>query len=66
MPMARADDAGLGQRRVEDAVLAEPGRQPVGDAEDPAERADVLAEDDDPLVGGQAVGQGPVERGGHA
>ena len=60
-----ADDAGLGERRVEDPVLAEAAGQPVGDAEDPAERADVLAEDDDAVVGGQAVGQGPVERGGH-
>ena len=34
-------------------------------AEHPAERADVLAEDDDAVVGGQAVGEGLVERGRH-
>ena len=46
-------------------VLAEAGGQPVGDAEDPAQRADVLAEHDHPVVGGQAVGQRPVERARH-
>ena len=46
-----ADDAGLGQRRVEAALLAEVAGQPVGDAEDAAERADVLAEDEHALVG---------------
>ena len=54
MPMAVPTMPGLGQRGVEHPGLAEACRQPVGDPEDAAERADVLAEDDHPLVGGQA------------
>src|SRR4051812_28883650 len=63
----RADDAGLCERSVDDAVLAEVFLQPVGDAEDAAEPADVLAHDEDlrvvlqcltqPLVEGLAQGQ---------
>jgi hypothetical protein len=34
-----ADDAGLGQRGVEAALVAEAGQQPVGDPEDAAELA---------------------------
>ena len=49
-PDGHPDDAGLGQRGVEAAVLAEVLGQPVGDPEDAAERTDVLAEHDDPLV----------------
>ena len=41
-------------------MLAEPVGEPVSDPEDPAERSDVLAEDQDPLIAGQAVGQGPL------
>ncbi len=42
-----ADDAGLGQRGVDHPVLAEVLLQAVGDPEDAAELADVLAHDDD-------------------
>ena len=38
-----ADDAGFGQRGVEHALVAELGVQALRDAEDAAERADVLA-----------------------
>src|SRR4029077_16315112 len=40
-----ADDARLGDWRVEDAVLAELPGETVGDAEHPAERADAPPED---------------------
>ena len=60
-----ADDARLGERGVPDAVLAELRLQAVGDAEDAAERADVLAVDDDAVVGRHGVAQGGVERAGH-
>src|SRR5690606_25019649 len=59
-----AGDPGLGQRGVEAALLAEVAGEPVGDPEDAAEAADVLAEDQDVLVGGEGVAQGPVERPG--
>ena len=42
-----ADDAGLGERGVDDPVLAEVLLQAVGDPEDAAELADVLAHDED-------------------
>ena len=41
-----AHDAGLGERGVHDAVLPKVLLQPVGDAEDAAEGADVLAHQD--------------------
>ena len=44
---AGADDAALGERGVDHAVLAEVLLQAVGDAEDAAELADVLAHDQD-------------------
>jgi hypothetical protein len=56
-----ADDAGLGQRRVDHAVLAEVLLQPVGDAEDAAERADVLAHQDDLRVVLHRLAQAGVE-----
>src|SRR5690606_19493884 len=46
----RAEDAALGERRVDDAVVAELVPKALGDAEDAADAPDVLAEDDDPLV----------------
>ena len=46
-PDRRTDDAGLGQRRVDDPVLAEVLLQSVGDPEDATELADVLAHDQD-------------------
>ena len=57
-----ADDAGLGQRRVDDAVLAEVLLQAVGDAEDAAELADVLAHEDDLGVVLHGPAQAGVER----
>ena len=48
-----ADDAGLGERGVDDPVLAEVLLQAVGDPEDAAELADVLAHDEDLGVGVQ-------------
>ena len=53
----RADDHRLGQRRVDDAVVAELGPQPVGGEEDAALLADVLAEHDDRLVAAHLVGE---------
>ena len=42
-----AEDAGLGERGVDDPVLAEVLLQALGDPEDTAELADVLAHEDD-------------------
>src|SRR6266702_1894490 len=64
-PDGDADDAGLGQRGVHDPLLAEVLEQAVGDAEDTAEGADVLAEEDDLAVGLHGVAQRRVERLGH-
>ena len=55
------DDAGLGERGVEAAGLAELGGEPVGDPEDAAERSDVLTEHQHGGVLGHRVAQGPVE-----
>ena len=63
-----AEDAGLGERRVDDPVLAEVLLQAVGDPEDAAELADVLAHDEDLGVvlhrlaqaGVEALGQGDL------
>ena len=60
----RADDAGLGERGVDDAVLAEVLLQAVGDPEDAAELADVLAHDQDLGVVLQRPPQTHVERRG--
>ena len=57
-----ADDAGLGQRRVEHALLAELGLQPLGDAEHPAELADVFAHEQHAVVLGHRAPQSGVER----
>ena len=46
-PDRGADDPALGQGRVDDAVVAELVPEPLGDAEDSADAADVLAEHDD-------------------
>jgi len=43
----RADDAGLGQRAVDDPALAEVILQAVGDPEDAAQLSDVLAHEQD-------------------
>ncbi len=62
-----AHDPGLGQRGVDDAVLAEVLLQALGDAEDTAELADVLAHEQDlgvALHGGAHAGvEGLGDRG---
>jgi hypothetical protein len=63
-----ADDAGLRQRAVDDTVLAEVLLQAVGDPEDAAELADVLAHDEDlgvvlhrlPQAHVEALGEGDL------
>ena len=60
-PDGRADDAGLGQRAVDDAVLAEVLLQTVGDPEDAAELADVLAHEQDLGVVLHRLAQAHVE-----
>ena len=57
-----ADDARLGQRGVEHALVAELGLQALGDAEDAAERADVLAHEQHLRSSGQRAAQAGVER----
>ena len=52
-----ADDHRLGQRRVDDPVVAELGPQPVGGQEHAALLADVLAEHDDRLVAAHLLGE---------
>lgn len=58
----QSDDAGLGQRGVEAPLLAEVACQSVGDPEDTAEGADVLAEDEYALVLTQCVAKSGVQR----
>jgi hypothetical protein len=48
----RADDAALGERRVDHAVVAELVVEALGHAEDAADLADVLAQHDDARVVG--------------
>ena len=57
-----ADDAGFGQRRVEDALLAELGLQPLGHAEHSAELADVLAHEEHAVVLAHRAPQPRAER----
>jgi hypothetical protein len=64
-PDRRADDARLGQGRVEDALGAELGVQPLRDAEDAAEGADVLAHQQDAVVLRHRAAEAGVERLGH-
>ena len=56
-----ADDARLGQRRVDHAVLAELGLEPLSDPEDAAELSDVLAREEHLRVGLECAAQPPVE-----
>jgi hypothetical protein len=60
-----ADDGRLRERGVHDAVLAEVLLQAVGDAEDAAELADVLAHHEDLRVVLHRAAQRLVERLGH-
>jgi hypothetical protein len=64
----RADDAGLGERGVDDPARAEVALQVLGDAEDAAERADVLAHEQDLVVVLERAAEAGVEglRHGHA
>jgi hypothetical protein len=66
-PDGGAHDAGLGERAVEDPVRPEVLLQPVGDAEDTAELADVLAHQDHPgvVVHGAAQARGDRAAEGH-
>lgn len=57
-----ADDARLGERGVDDPVLAEVLLESVGDPEDTAELADVLAHDEDLGVGVEGRAQRLVDR----
>ena len=54
----RADEARLGERRVPDALGAELVEQAEADGEGPAVAADVLAHQEDPLVGRECMTQG--------
>ena len=77
MPMRAADDVGLGERRVEDAVVAVEPLQAVrqlehaalartsGSASSLADVRHVLAEDDDARVARHLVLQGAVDRRDH-
>ena len=58
MPMIADSASGVSKHRS----VAEGFGQPLGDPEDAAERRDVLAEDQDPVVGGHRVVQRPVDR----
>ena len=58
MPMIADSASG----RVETPLLAEGFGQSLGDAEDPAERGHVLAEDQHALIGRHRVVQRPVDR----
>jgi len=51
----KADDARLGQRRVEAAVLAEVAGQPVGHPEHSAKRSDVFPNTTHVVIGGHRV-----------
>ena len=61
-PDRGADDAGLGQRRVDDAAVTEVVLQSLGDAEHAAELADVLPHEDDLGVALHGLAQPGVER----
>jgi hypothetical protein len=61
----RSDDDGLGQRHVDDALGAEALLQPLGRAEDAAVVADVLAEDDHPLVALERLAERRADRLDH-
>ena len=61
-PDRDADDAGLGERGVDDPMLAELRHPAVGDPEDAAAGADVLTQQDDALVVGDLVVQRVADR----
>ena len=57
-PDADADEAGLADRRVDDALRPELLEEALGDLVGAVELADLLAHDDDVRVAGQLLGQG--------
>ena len=57
-----ADDARLGEGRVEHATLAELGLQTLGHPEDAAQAADVLTHQQHPVALGERAAQPGVER----
>ncbi|MDQ0894024.1 hypothetical protein QFZ26_001579 [Agromyces ramosus] len=57
-----ADDARLGERGVEYALVAELGREPLGHAEHAAERTDVLAHEQHLVVGAHRVAEAGGDR----
>ena len=69
-PDGRADDAGLGQRRVDHPAVAEVALEALGDPEHASELPDVLTHQDDLRVALHGPAQPGVERlaqrhGGH-
>ena len=58
-----ADDAGFGERRIDDAPLAELVEEPLRHLEDTPAGPDVLTEEHDPIVGGELVVQRVTDRG---
>ena len=58
----RADDAGLGQRRIDDAAVTEVALQSLGDTEHSPELADVLPHQDDLGVALHGLAQPAVQR----
>jgi hypothetical protein len=70
-PERDAHDPRLGERCVDHSLLAELVEEPLRDPEDTPAHGDVLAEHDDPVVGGHLIVEGVVDRGddvllGHA
>src|SRR4029079_17886008 len=57
------DDAGLGQRRIDHALLSALGHEPLGDLEHAAAGADVLTDQHDAVVGRHLVVEGVPDRG---
>jgi hypothetical protein len=55
-------DQGFGERRVDDAPLAELIEESLGHPKHAAARADVLSQDDQALVGGHRLMKGVVDR----
>ena len=61
-PDRPADDGALGQRRVDDPVLAVTLQQVGRDAKDPFVLADVLTEEHHAVIGAQGLVQGAIDR----
>ncbi len=61
-PDRSPDDHRLGQRRVDDPVVAEFGPQPIGGEEDATLASDILAQHDDVAVAAHLLGQRVPDR----